>query len=150
MLLKAEKHKKAIAVNRWSNGAFLRRGLKRGFMSMMKGVSKEEGRVESGQRRVWDGSTNWPKKRTLFPIQENQETVKEHSTLFGLIPNFARVIEMMCETFAPILVAVSVPKIGVVLIGPLLRCKGDDYGGALLAHGNSLLVVSFFSEDGLR
>ena len=55
---------------------------------MIKGVLKEGGRAESGQRRVLGDSKNWPKKWALFPIQENQETVKEHSTLVGLVPKF--------------------------------------------------------------
>ena len=108
---------------------------------MVKRFLKEGGRDEGGQRRVWDGSRIWHKKRALFSIQENQETVKEDSTLVGLIPNFSRVIEMMCRTFAPNLVMVSVPKIGIVLIGPLLGCGGDGYGGALLAREKILPVV---------
>ena len=57
---------------------------------------------------------------------------------------------MMCRTFSPKFVAVSVPKIGVVLRGPLLGCGGDGCGGALLAREKGLLVVFFFSKDGLR
>ena len=62
---------------------------------MVKWVLKEDGRDEGGQGRVWDGSKIWLKKRVLFSIQENQETVKEHSTLVKLIPNFARMIRNM-------------------------------------------------------
>ena len=51
---------------------------------MVKGIFKEGERVEGGQTRLWDGSKIWPKKRALFPIQENQETVKEHSTFVRL------------------------------------------------------------------
>ena len=76
--------------------------------------------------------------------------MKEHSTLVGLIPNFVRVIGMMSRTFSLNLIAVSVPKIGVVLIGPLLGCGGDGYGGALLAHEKTLPVVSFFFGEGMR
>ena len=93
---------------------------------------------------------NSPKKRALFPIQENQEMVKEHSTLVGLIPNFARVIGMTCRTFAPKFILVNAPKTGVVLESPLLGCGGDGYGGALLARERRLPVVTFFSGDGLR
>ena len=57
---------------------------------------------------------------------------------------------MTCRTFAPKFIAVSVPKMGVVLRGPLLGCGGDGYGGALLAREKRVLVVSFFSGDGLR
>ena len=70
---KRKKHKKAVAVNRWSNGAFFIWGLKRGSMSMMKGVLDEGGGAESGQRRILEESNFWPKKRTLFLFQENQE-----------------------------------------------------------------------------
>ena len=55
---------------------------------MMKGVLDEGGRSESGHIRVLENSKIWPKKRALFPIQENQETLEEHSTLVGLTPYF--------------------------------------------------------------
>ena len=67
-----------------------------------------------------------------------------------LISNFTRVIGMMCRSFVPKFVAVSVTKIGVVLRGPLLGCGGDGYGGALLARKKRVPVDSFFSRDGLR
>ena len=85
---KAKKHSKKQKVNRWSNGAFLRKGVKRGSMSMVKGFLDEGGRVESGQRRILKDSNFWPKKWALFLFQENQETLHEHSTLVGLTPNF--------------------------------------------------------------
>ena len=70
--------------------------------------------------------------------------------MVGLTPNFTCVNEMTCRIFAPSLVVVSVPKIGVILIGPLLGCGGDGYGGALLVRGKRMLVISFFSRDWLR
>ena len=76
--------------------------------------------------------------------------VKGHSTFTGLVQKLISMIGMMCVIFAPSLVTISVPKIGVVLIGPLLGCGGDGYGEALLARGNSLPMISFFSEGGLR
>ena len=59
-------------------------------------------------------------------------------------------IGMMCRTFSLKFVAVSAPKMGVVLEGPRLGCGGDGYGGALLAREGRLPMVTFFSGDGLR
>ena len=72
---KRKNTKKGVAINRWSNGAFLRRGLKRGFMSMMKGVIDEGGRAESGQKRILKESNFWLKKRALFPISRKSRNV---------------------------------------------------------------------------